>query len=156
MGPAKLLVFWPIAITAAWTDLRSRRVPNPLVLAGLAAGTACAAWGGRQSLFAAAAGLALGSLFLFPAFLLGGVGGGDVKALALIGFFAGPSLLLTAFFWGAVAGGAAALAALLARSLFRRRSAATPASTRPVTLPYAGILFLAAAVVMTLWSATAP
>lgn len=155
MGPVKLLLFWPIAMVAAYTDFRFRRVPNPLVLTGLVVGTACAACCGRQPLLAATGGLALGFLLLFPAFLLGGVGGGDVKSLAIIGLFAGPSLLITAFFWGAAAAGATALAALLVRRLRARRSSAAPAPPRHTALPYAGILFLAAATVMTMWSATA-
>ncbi len=151
MGPVRLLSFWSIAILAACADFRSRRVPNPLVVAGLAAGMALAAWGGRQCLLAAAGGFLLGSLFLLPAFLLGGVGGGDVKSLAVIGLFTGPSLLVTSFLCGAAAGGVAALAVILSRRLpHHRLPARAQGGARSVTLPYAGILFLSAATVMTL------
>lgn len=150
MGPAKLLFFWSIAILAAYTDFHSRRVPNLLVLAGLAGGAVWAACGGWPSLLAAASGLLLGFLFLLPAFLLGGVGGGDVKSLALIGLFTGPSLLVTSFLCGAAAGGVVALVVILLRRLSTRRSpAGAQGRMRPLTLPYAGILFLAAATVIT-------
>ncbi len=151
MGLARLLVFWCLAILAAYSDFRWRRVPDPLVLAGLAAGACFAAWGGRSAIMAAASFLALGFALLLPAFLVGGVGGGDVKSLALIGLFAGPSLLLSSFFWGAMAGGVAGGTLILIRRLKRRRGDLTPGGEgRRHTLPYAGIIIMAAAAVMTM------
>ncbi|MDI6874744.1 prepilin peptidase [Candidatus Solincola sp.] len=149
-GPVKAFLLWVLALSAAYFDFRWRKVPNRLILAGLICGAAAAAWGGRSDLLRGGAGFLLGTALLLPFFLLGGVGGGDVKSLAIIGLFTGPSLLLTSFFWGACAGGGIALLSLLARRaapLVNRAPRAREAVFQ--TLPYAGILFLAAALFLT-------
>jgi len=83
-----------------------RKVYNAIVLPALLLGlglnlmyhgTAGLAW----SLLGAAAGFA----FLFPAYLLGGVGAGDVKFLAACGALVGLKFLAWGTLYGAVIGG---------------------------------------------------
>lgn len=147
MGPARIVLLWLFAAAAAYTDLRYRRVPNPLILVAAAAGIFLAAYGGLCSLRSGLSGMLLGFALLLPAFVLHMVGGGDVKSLAVIGLIAGPGLLWVSFLCGAAAGGLAAIALLAARRRRRngrRRGEAEP-EARAWTLPYAGILSIAAA-----------
>lgn len=144
LGYFGLCMLWLFAAAAAYTDTRSRRVPNRLVLAAAACGLTASACGGWRALAGGLAGLLLGFALLLPAFLLRMVGGGDVKSLAVIGLFTGPSLLWLIFLRGVVAGGVVAAVSLAARLLPRRRHPDREANAR--TLPYAAILGVTAAV----------
>jgi len=107
------IAWWPSLIVlavATVTDLRSRRIPNWLVLPFMAAGIGVSAvshgWHGiAQSLM----GLALGALLFGVLCWMGGMGMGDVKLVAAIGAWIGPSQLLTALVLIGVAGGVMAL-----------------------------------------------
>lgn len=84
-----------LALTAALTDLRSRRIPNwltvPGLLAGIVANAVVGGWGGvKASLLGALLGLAL----LLPFVLLRSLGAGDWKLAGALGAFAGPSMLM--------------------------------------------------------------
>lgn len=84
-----------LAAIAAWTDLRSRRIPNWLTVAGavvgVAASTMLGKWGGlKNSLL----GLGLGLAVLLPFVLLRSLGAGDWKLAGALGAFTGPWLLL--------------------------------------------------------------
>jgi prepilin peptidase CpaA len=105
--------WWPMVVVvgvATFTDLRSRRIPNWLVLPFLALGIAVSSYlygwhGAGQSLGGAALGLVIfGSLFW-----MGGMGAGDVKLFTAIGAWIGPHQLLLAFVMTGLAGGAMAL-----------------------------------------------
>lgn len=149
-GPVKVFLLWMLALSASYFDFRWRKVPNPLILAGTVCGVAAAAWGGTSDLLRGTYGFLLGAALLLPFFLLGGVGGGDVKSLAVIGLFTGPSLLLASFFWGACAGGGLAVLHLLAGRMTQKEGGSLrPGKAVHATLPYAGILFLTAALLLT-------
>jgi prepilin peptidase CpaA len=87
------LVITAFLCTAAWWDLTTRRVPNQLTLAGLAAAMLLRAPLGLEACLRGLEGfaVALGVAFLFYA--LGAVGGGDAKLLAVVGAFLGPQAL---------------------------------------------------------------
>jgi len=147
MWTAKLIFLWLFAAAAAYSDLRYRRVPNPLIAVAAAGGFVLAAAGGRDSLCTGLSGMALGFLLLFPAFLLHMVGGGDVKSLSVIGLVAGPGLLWLSFMLGTAAGGLAAVLILAIRRYRRGCRGAGKRGEDPArTLPYAGILCLAASI----------
>jgi prepilin peptidase CpaA len=96
----------------AW-DIASRRVPNWLTAAGVAAGLACAVPAGWHALALAAGGAALGFALLLPLHWCGAMGGGDVKLMAAYGAFLGPAGILLAAFFAAIAGGLCAAVVLL-------------------------------------------
>ncbi len=101
-----------LAIAAGVTDLRSRRIPNRLVLAGLVLGlTLNTRAYGVAGLGSSLAGGGLGLALFLPFFLLGGMGGGDVKLLAALGSLVGPTDILKVALAAALAGGLLALAA---------------------------------------------
>jgi prepilin peptidase CpaA len=104
-----------VALTACLTDLRSRRIPNYLTFGGAVAALVFhLVTGGLSGLGWAAAGWGVGLLLFLPIFALRGIGGGDVKLLAALGAWLGPSLTLWLAFWSAIAGGAFALVVALA------------------------------------------
>src|ERR1035441_7386024 len=70
-----------LGLAAVVEDLARRRVPNWLTAGGVAAGLACAAWGGWHGLGMAAAGALVGFLILLPFHWCGAMGGGDVKLM---------------------------------------------------------------------------
>jgi prepilin peptidase CpaA len=103
------IAWWPTLIVlavATFTDLRSRRIPNWLVLPFMLAGLVASAWiGGWHGLGHSFAGLGLGILIYGFLFWVGGMGAGDVKLAAAIGAWIGPSQLFIALVVTAMAGG---------------------------------------------------
>jgi prepilin peptidase CpaA len=84
-----------VAAIAAWTDLRSRRIPNWLTVPGLVIGTAASTvLGGWVGLKTSLLGAALGLALLLPFVLLRSLGAGDWKLAGALGAFTGPAGLL--------------------------------------------------------------
>jgi len=106
---------------AAVNDLATRRIPNRLLLVGLAGALVLHALSGAPgaALLSALGGMTLGLGLFLPFYLVRGMAAGDVKMMAVVGFFAGP----TAAFQIAVitwcAGGVMALLVVLLRSRLR-------------------------------------
>ena len=101
--------WWPtviVVVAAAFMDLRSRRIPNWLVLPFLAVGVAALTWRhGWHGLEQSLAGAALGLLIFGVFFWMGGMGAGDVKLCAAIGAWIGPGQLVVALVLTGLAGG---------------------------------------------------
>ncbi len=107
------IAWWPtviaVIIATVW-DIRSRRIPNwlvlPFLLAGIVVSVVNQGWGGlgRSLLGILLAGLVLGILYW-----LGGMGMGDVKLCASIGAWIGPTQLMTALVVMGISGGLIAL-----------------------------------------------
>src|SRR5215472_10249388 len=107
-----------VVIPAAVYDLRFRRIPNWLVLAGLALGLATnAALSGWQGLRFAGGGFLAGFGVYFILYLLHAMGAGDAKLMAAIGSIAGASNWFGIFASTAIIGGVFALVLLV----FKRR-----------------------------------
>lgn len=116
-----MLLLAALLAAAVVTDLRSRRIPNLLVLAGLAMAFAMhaialashskpptgAIW------WAPLAGLVAGLVMLMPLYLLRGCGAGDVKLMAMVGAFIGVKAVLAAALYTLLAGGALSLVFML-------------------------------------------
>jgi prepilin peptidase CpaA len=97
MSSAEAIWYLVIALTllAAWTDARTRKIPNWLTVTGVLAGVAINSyfhgWGGaKQSL----EGTGLALAVLLPLVLLRGLGAGDWKLMGAVGSFVGPVLLV--------------------------------------------------------------
>ena len=115
-------VFLVLLIIAGISDLRSRRIPNSLVvvLALSGAGYAAATLGGRAGALSASAGAAIGLTIWLPFYALHMVGAGDVKFFAAGSVWLGPRFALHAAALSAVLGGVLAVIMILA---WRVRSA---------------------------------
>lgn len=112
---AGLLLVAVLAICAA-TDLWRGLIYNWVSLPAAGLGLVLAAWqGGWPGLGVAGFGLLLGGGLFLPPYLLGAVGGGDVKLMAAVGALAGPAFALKTALYGCLVGGAWALAVMLAK-----------------------------------------
>src|SRR5207245_4665172 len=106
---------------ATFTDLRSRRIPNWLVLPFLLSGIAVSGWlHGWHGIGQSLAGLGLGALLFGILCWMGGMGMGDVKLCAAIGAWIGPSQLLFVLVITGIAGGIIAVAYALRRKSLGR------------------------------------
>jgi prepilin peptidase CpaA len=105
--------WWPTVIVvtvATVTDMRTRRIPNWLVLPFLFAGITASTWLlGWQGLGRSLMGLGLGLVLFGVMFFMGGMGAGDVKLAAAIGAWVGPTQLFLALLLTAILGGIMAL-----------------------------------------------
>lgn len=120
---ASLLALAGLLVTAIVTDLRSRRIPNWLVLAGIALGFGFqvfsyegdglfARWWGSIGALRAFYGLLAGFAMFLPFHLLRVMGAGDVKLVAMLGVWFGPHpifgvVVLTLLCGGVLAAGMA-------------------------------------------------
>lgn len=127
------LVRWALLaallFAATVSDVRTRRIPNSLTLAGCIAGLAIGAAGaGLHGFISSGEGLLLAFALTLPFWLLGLVGAGDVKLVSAVGAFVGIGLVGETLLAIGVAGGLLAVGALLRRGLLARtgeRMAAT-------------------------------
>jgi prepilin peptidase CpaA len=128
------IAFAAVMALALVHDVRERRIPNWLVLAGLAAGIGLRVAAGAGPFGMGVAGAALALMLTFPLFLLRGMGGGDVKLFVVAGAFLGPLAFLYALVASALIGGAIGLVAalkngVLLTALLRTRDLAFRAAT---------------------------
>jgi prepilin peptidase CpaA len=119
-GAGQILLGALVAVAAVF-DIRYRRIPNWLVLAGILVGLA---WNisssGWSGLARASEGLGLGFILYFPLYLLRARGAGDVKLLAAVGAVTGPWNCLWIFMLTAVLGGVIAVVLLMFRGRVRQ------------------------------------
>ena len=102
--------------TGALIDLRTRRIPNVVVLLTLLSGLGWAASGATGvTLPSAAAGALLGLVLMLPGHYFGGTGAGDVKLFAAAGAVIGIGQVPQAFLFTLIAGGVVAIAVAAAR-----------------------------------------
>ncbi|MBY0506354.1 MAG: prepilin peptidase [Bryobacteraceae bacterium] len=133
----QVLLCLGLGVAATAEDLWRRQISNWIPAVALLGGIALhwaerGWWGGLLAL-----GGAVGGFVVFLAFyLLGGMGGADVKLMAGFGAILGPSLLLWAAFWTAAAGGVFGLGALVFYRL-RRWWLRRPAVAAENSIPYA-------------------
>lgn len=100
-----------LVLAIALIDARHYLIPDALSLGGLVAGLALAPLPGPPSVLAALLGAAAGFGVLFVVGLVGewifkkpAMGGGDMKMMAMVGAFLGPSGAMLTIFLGALVG----------------------------------------------------
>ena len=91
------IAFWPVIVAlgiACFTDIRSRRIPNSLVLPFALAGVvASCLFQGKSGLWSALCGISLAAIVCGVFCYLRGMGMGDLKLCAAIGAWIGPEQL---------------------------------------------------------------
>ena len=136
-----------VGMAATIDDLARRQIANWIPGAALAGGFGWQmgqnGWkGGLYALGGAAAGFAVFLIF----YLLGGMGGGDVKLMAGFGALLGAGRLLEAALWTAAVGGIVALGVIAAKSARRavcgERRTAHPQPDLKESIPYAPAITL--------------
>jgi len=119
---ACLLSLAAVLGAAAVSDLRSRRIPNALVLAGLAmgfffqfvapeGGGLFARWFGAVGALKGLLGVLMGLAIFLPLYMLRTLGAGDVKLLAMLGAWFGPHPMVGVAVFTMLCGGVLALGA---------------------------------------------
>ena len=101
---------------AVASDLRRHRIPNFLVVLGLALVLASQAYsGGIGGLGDGALGMLIGFGVFLPLYALGGMAAGHVKLMAVVGSFMTPNTALWAAFFSLIAGGMCGVLLVLVR-----------------------------------------
>jgi len=114
------LVLLLVFAFALWHDVRSRRIPNQLIVLGSLAGFLLhlllpSGSGlftppiGSQGILFSVSGFVLGLLLLLPFYAIRTLGAGDVKLMALVGAFIGPWGVMGATLLTMLVGGVLAL-----------------------------------------------
>jgi prepilin peptidase CpaA len=108
-----------LLLIAAWQDIRHYRIPNALVFPGAIIGvllhTLLPQELGGLGILTALAGLGVGLAVLLPLYLLRAMGAGDIKLMAMIGAFVGPTSMLNVTLYILLAGGVLAIGVILLR-----------------------------------------
>ena len=114
-GPAWGALFTALLLAGCVTDIRSRRIPNALVLALLAGGLAFsfATRPAAVALRESTAGLLLGFAIWIVFYIGGVIGAGDVKFFTAAAAWLGPSATWRAALAAGVAGGVLAVVFLV-------------------------------------------
>jgi prepilin peptidase CpaA len=123
-GILMLAVIVPAMAYACWSDFRRHRVPNwlnlSLAVTGLAAQTGYHGWPGLQT---GLSGMLAGFGMLVVLWAIRGMGAGDVKLMAALGAWMGPTLTFYAVLAGGLAGGVFALGLIVYRRAWYQASA---------------------------------
>ena len=120
-----------LCAVAVTYDLFFRRIPNGLVLAGMALGLFIQSYshpgaglfslsGGGLGLDSALLGALTGLALFLPLYALRAMGAGDVKLLAMLGVWLGPSSVAWTALWTLLAGGVLALVVALWSGVLRQ------------------------------------
>jgi prepilin peptidase CpaA len=111
-----------LVLQAAVTDLAVRKVPNVLVLAGLLLALVLHCRLGPDGAWLSAwlAGMLVGFFLFLPLYILRGMAAGDVKLIAMVGAFAGPSVVCSIAAASIVAGGVLGLVLMAACGRWRQ------------------------------------
>ena len=121
MKPAVLGLAVGLALTAGWTDLRFRRIPNWITVPGFLAGIlANLVANGLAGLKTSLLGAGFGLLLLLPFVLLRSLGAGDWKLAGALGAFVGWEALADLLIGSVFVAGIMALGLIIYRRRFRQ------------------------------------
>ncbi|MBT8079044.1 MAG: prepilin peptidase [Gammaproteobacteria bacterium] len=116
--------------TCSLTDIISRRIPNPLLVAGLAVAMLCHGIGfGISGLGNSFLGLFLGGVLFLPLYVLGGTSAGDVKLMATVGALLGTTGVIVAGIATFICGGILGVLWILWRIVESHAESHVPASS---------------------------
>jgi len=141
------LPFVAILVAITFIDLETRLIPDPLSLGGLILGLATSPFTPGLGIPSSIGGAALGFVVFYAIAWYyqwrtgrAGMGGGDIKFLAMLGSFLGPLGVLTTVFISSVVGTVLGLTYAWAS----RRNAGGEGSLMKVSLPYGPFLVIGA------------
>lgn len=118
---ARLGLLAGFLLAAVFTDMETRKIPNKLVLIGIAIGLlAQALLPGGDGIVSSLKGLAFGLGLFLPLYLLRVMGAGDVKLMVLVGCFTGSPAIFGVVLCTLLAGGVLSLAFSLKMKMARQ------------------------------------
>jgi len=127
MTTVSTVAFLALLGPACWFDVRERRIPNLVTVAGAIAALLLRVSLGWGPLLEGLLGAGLALLVALLPFALGLLGGGDVKLLGAVGAFVGADRLFGGLLLIAVVGGVLALVEAVRQRALRRTLASTVA-----------------------------
>jgi prepilin peptidase CpaA len=137
-------------LAACVTDLRNRTIPNWIPLAALASGLVWHGWsGGWKAAGLSMLGAVAGFCVFLVFYLLGGMGGGDVKLTAGFGALLQVGAVPMAVLWISLVGGLAAVGVSLWQWWRKGHPASSRSKKDQASIPYAPAI--AAGVWITFW-----
>ena len=134
-----------LLLAASAHDLAARKIPNRLLLAGLACALLLHLASGAPlvRLADAALGFGLAMLLFLPMYAAGGMAAGDVKLMATVGAFTGPGLAFQICLATCCIGGLMALGLILMKGKVRATIANLRALLGPLFLRLLGVPMVA-------------
>lgn len=135
-------LLFAILLVASWFDIKSRIVPNQLVLVGLIAGILINAWVNTPGRFSFCFyGFLIGFGIMVVPYALNWLGAGDVKLFAVVGLFLGPEKIIDAAILTAFCGGLLALYYLIKMKTIKVPKDPLMPSIKQPGLPYVLAIF---------------
>jgi prepilin peptidase CpaA len=118
--PPPILVVFVAVVIATVTDMRMFKIHNVLTLPLIVSGLVYhGLTGGPEKLMDSAIGTLVGFGIVFVMFMMGGMGGGDVKLMAGIGAWLGAPATILIFLAASLAAGVYSLALIIAHGRVR-------------------------------------
>ncbi len=135
-----------IGLTAMVEDLLRREIPNWIPVTALVGGLTVSVWmSGWSGLGSSLLGSLLGFVVFLLFYILGGMGGGDVKLMGGLGAVLGANRVLEAALWTAGLGGILAALAVGYSALQGRKTQAVSGEKKSsLHIPYAPAIALGA------------
>ena len=137
-------MYWLLGLCALFgllataEDLWRRKVSNPIVLAAFVSGVAAqATLNGLSGVWDSLLGGVIGFAVFLIFFMLGGMGGGDIKLMAGFGAIIGSEQIVTAAIMAALVGGVMALAFVGVRWIKKKVGSDIAGSALKSSIPYA-------------------
>ncbi|MBC7454802.1 MAG: prepilin peptidase [Massilia sp.] len=130
-----------MVVTAAANDLRTRRIPNLLLLSGALGALALHGLSPSPAvaMMAAFAGASVGLLIFMPLYCLRGMAAGDIKLMAAVGFFNTPAEMMQLALLTVCAGGVMALAVVIFNGRLHATIANVLSLLRPLWMRLVGV-----------------
>lgn len=127
-----------ILCLASWFDIKSRKIPNQLIVLGIVLGIGVNALGSfPEHFYSGILGFILGLVIMLIPYCFGLLGAGDVKLFAVVGLFLGSDNILDALIYTVLCGGVLALLYLFQIGVARMRKVDTAEKVNKPSLPYA-------------------
>lgn len=117
-----MIVLLLILLAAVYTDYRQGRIPNWIILFGVISGLLISfLHGGIGFFLEALGGMFLPVVLLYPAFVIGGLGAGDLKLFAVVGSYLGIKGVLISLIIAFVVGAIVSLVKMIRFHNFKER-----------------------------------
>ena len=111
-----------ILIAAVYTDYRQNRIPNWIIIFGLISGCFISyVYGGIGMLLEGLLAMVLPIVLLYPVFVIGGMGAGDLKLFAVVGSYLGIKGITISFISAFIVGATISLVKMICFHNFKER-----------------------------------